>query len=425
MRIAGFFVAASAILALAGCESLRVPQTVGHAPSRSLPAEVILVSIDGYRADYLERGDSPVLQRLGTDGVRAQWMIPSFPTVTDPNHYTLLTGLYPDHHGVVDNHMADRRIEPERFNMFRASTTEDPRWWSEATPLWVSAQRDGMHTAEMTWPNGDVRIDGMQPYLHSNGATEGAATVAGETSTVIRWLELPPTERPRLIMLHYEPVDHQGHHYGPDSLQVDAALREVDAALGRLVTALKRDGLYPETDLVVVSDHGMQAIAPAHDIFLDDMIDLHAVSTISLGAESGIDPRRSSEGHRAAMALLAPHPHMQCWRKADLPAHLHFGNNPRVPAIECLATPGWVITTHHAEDTRDYVLRGEHGYDNLDPSMRALFVAEGPSFRQNDVVPPFPNVDVYPLLARVLGITPERNDGNLAEVESLLKPAAL
>jgi predicted AlkP superfamily pyrophosphatase or phosphodiesterase len=405
--------------ALAACESQPVRPAVDRSSARSAP-EVILISIDGYRADYLNRGDSPVLEQLAASGVRARWLIPSFPTLTEPNHYTLITGLYPDHHGIIDNDIADRNIQPEPFRMTRPHTTVDPRWWSEATPLWVTIQRDGMRAAAMDWPNGYVRIDGARLYLHRNGKQAGNA--AEETSTVIRWLSLPEDRRPRLILLHYGAVDHEGHLYGPDSPELDDALREVDSAIGRLIAALEQDGLYDDADLIVVSDHGMASVPPGQKIYLDDIIDPRAVRIVTLGAESGINPRRSMRGDEATAALLEPHAHMRCWRKHDLPEHLHYGRNPRAPALECIASPGWIITTHRARTTLTRPLRGDHGYDNLAWSMRALFIAEGPSFRQGLVVPPFPNVDIYPLLAHILEVAPEKNDGNFSDVEPMLKP---
>lgn len=416
MRRILLFIASAATFALLGACSV--------APVRPPPTtpEVILVSIDGYRADYLARGENPVLEKLASEGVRARWLVPVFPTVTEPNHYTMLTGLYPDQNGIVDNDIFDQQIQPEKFDMTRYATTVNAHWWSDAMPLWVSVQRDGMRVGEVSWPGGLVRVDGLRPDLRLSG--QRVASPDRETAGVLRWLSLAAGQRPRFFMLHYEPVDYAGHHYGPDSPEVDAALREVDSAIGRLVDGLKRDDLYADTDLVIVSDHGMAAVSPGHQIFLDDIIHRSAVELVTLGANAGIDPRRGLAGREAEMTLLEPHSHMRCWRRQDLPPRLHYGHNPRIPSILCLASPGWVITTHWATNHRNYVLRGIHGYDNAAPSMRAIFIAEGPSFRKGVVVPPFPIVDVYPLLAHILGVTPEHNDGNFAPVESLLRPAA-
>ena len=265
--------------------------------------EVILISIDGYRAEYLARGENPVLDELAAHGVRARWMVPSFPTVTEPNHYTLLTGMYPDQNGIVNNDIADREIQPEHFEMTRYYSTVDPRWWSAATPLWLSVQRNGMRTGEVSWPSGDIRIDDARPDLHLNGQQAGATDE--KSADVLRWLDLPSDQRPRFIMLHYDLVDGIGHRYGPDSPQMDAALREVDGAIGRLVYGLKQGGLYATTDLVIVSDHGMAELPPGHEIYLDDIIDRRAVGLVALGAMAGVDPHRGIAGAEAAAALLA------------------------------------------------------------------------------------------------------------------------
>jgi predicted AlkP superfamily pyrophosphatase or phosphodiesterase len=422
MRLACTIALAAVVAALNSCFQ-DVRTLPSHEPvTRPATPEVILISVDGYRADYFDRGDSSVLHRLAAEGVRARWLIPSFPTVTEPNHYTFLTGLYPDDHGIVDNDILDPQIQPQPFRMTREATLTNPKWWSEAIPLWLSVQRAGMRAGEVSWPSGWVRLDGFRPDFRFSGGESEQPDQA--TAEVLRWLELPHGERPRFIMLHYSPVDGVGHRYGPGSPEEDAALRHVDKAIGHLVDGLKQDDQYADTDLVIVSDHGMAAVPPGHEIYLDNIIHRKAVDLVTLGAEAGVDPYHGLAGRQAAEALLVPHRDMQCWRKQDLPAHLHYGHNPRVPTIVCIAQPGWEITTHWTMEHREYLLRGIHGYDNLAPSMRAIFVAEGPSFRHAIVVPPFPNVDVYPLLAHILRVTPERNDGDFARVAPLLKPIA-
>lgn len=412
---------AMALLA-AGCANPS-PRPVATSSSCGTCSNVVLISIDGYRAGYFDSNPSPTLRNLASAGVRAQWMTPSFPTVTEPNHYTLLTGLYPDHHGIINNDMADPYIQRGRFLMGRPESTENPRWWSEAVPVWVSLQRDGMRTAEMSWPGNYGRIDGMRPDLSLNGRPVG--DISRETATVIKWLALPANERPQLTLVHYEGVDHMGHVYGPNSPQVDKAIQQVDHAIGEIVAALKQDGTYDKTDLIIVSDHGMTAIAPDHRIYLDDLVDTGTISTISLGPLASISPHPSAGGRRSTETLLAPHAHMQCWLKGKIPSHLHYGTNSRIPPIECLADPGWLITTHYQAARAPYTMRGDHGYDPRDPDMRALFLAEGPSFRKGVVIPPFPNVDVYPLLTQIFHIAQEPNDGSIQPLEqALFTPAA-
>ncbi|MGH8212197.1 MAG: ectonucleotide pyrophosphatase/phosphodiesterase [Rhodanobacteraceae bacterium] len=411
-------------LALAGCAAHMPPKQQSATVSASAAATanpLILVSIDGYRADYLQRGLSPNLEAVAARGVRAQWMTPSFPTLTFPNHYTLVTGLYPDQHGIVANEMEDPSIQPDHhFKLSNRDAVGDGRWWNEATPLWVSVQQQGGHAATMFWPGSEAAIHGARPdHWHPFDAK---IRPEARVDQVLQWLDLPRAQRPQFITLYFDQVDHQAHENGPDSKEVDDALRQVDAALGRLIGGLKRRALIDTVNLVLVSDHGMAAVPAGHAIRLDRFFDTRRAHAVMLGAVAGVDANGGEI--LDARRLLAPHARMQCWRKEDIPARLHYGTNARIPPIVCLAQTGWLITTRAAQARHKHADRGEHGYDNIDPHMRALFVAEGPAFRRGVTVAPFPNVDVYPLLAHLLHVAPEKNDGNYAAVEMMLEPQA-
>ena len=403
----------AALALLAGCAGAPRPRPAA-------PASVLLVSIDGFRADYLDRGHSPTLSSLAADGVRARAMQPAFPSLTFPNHYTLVTGQYPDDHGIVDNRMSVPGLG--HFSLGNRKAVGDARWWNEAEPIWVTAQKQGLHTGTMFWPGSEAAIHGVRPDHWR--AYDGNMPYDRRVDTVLSWLDLPAAQRPQLLTLYFEAVDTAGHYYGPGAPQTDAAIGQVDAALARLVAGLKQRGLYDRIDLIVLADHGMALTPPDQRIFLDDLVVPGHAEIVSTGAISGIIPAPGHEAEVAA-ALLQPHPHMQCWRKADIPARLHYGHNPRVPPLFCLAQTGWLFTSnsrsmlHHGKP-----LWGEHGFDNADPAMRALFVAHGPDFRRHVVVPEFPNVDVYPLMTHLLHIVPEHNDGDYRQVEDMLVPAA-
>jgi predicted AlkP superfamily pyrophosphatase or phosphodiesterase len=382
---------------------------------------VLLVSIDGYRADYFQRGQTPTLAAMARDGVRAEAMQPSFPSLTFPNHYTLVTGLVPDRHGVVNNTMSDPKLG--RFRLSAHAATADGRWWNGAEPIWVAADRQGLRTATMFWPGSEAEIRGYRPDYWL--PYDGKVTPFQRVDTVLAWLDLPPGKRPDLLTLYFDAVDHQGHAYGPDSAQVNEALRQTDAALARLVDGLRKRGLYGNTDIVVVSDHGMAFTPPEQTIVADDYVDLDSVDVVALGVLAGFNPKPGHDFATAEKTLLTPHEHMQCWRKADVPARLDYGKHPRVPAVICLAQTGWKITSRDAIAKRTRPMSiGEHGYDNADPLMRALFVAHGPDFRPGLVVPEFPNTDVYPLLAHLLHIVPAANDGHYEQVKGMLTDSA-
>lgn len=378
---------------------------------------LIVVSLDGFRADYFDRGLTPTLASLAASGVHARSMRPSFPSVTDPNHYTLMTGLYPDHHGIVDNTMVDPSLPGMAFGgPHTAGTDSDPRWWNEATPLWVSAERRGLKTATSLWPGDEAVVQGVPASYRQDGAGShtSAPTMDQQVDTVLDWLDLPAGQRPALIRLHFGAVDTAGHLSGPDSPSVNAAIARVDTELARLVAGLKARGLYDRVNLVVVSDHGMANISKATIIYLDDLIDLKSVVVTTYGAEGGVNPL---PGHEAEIekVLLTPHPHMQCWRRGDIPARLHYGRNPRVPAIFCLADVGWTVITREAASYYP-LLHGNHGYDPAEPTMAAFFLAHGPAFKAGVTLPSFDNVDVYPMLATLIGVRPEPNDGHPSDL---------
>ena len=382
---------------------------------------LIVVSLDGFRADYFDRGLTPTLASLAADGVHARAMRPSFPSVTDPNHYTLMTGLRPDHHGIIDNTMVDPAMPGMAFGGPHTSGTDaDPRWWNQATPLWVSAERQGLKTATSTWPGDEAVVQGVPvTYRQSRPEPPAKLTMDQQIDTVLAWLDLPAGQRPALIRLHFSPVDDTGHLFGPDSPAVNAAIAKVDGELARLVAGLKSRGLYDRVNLVIVSDHGMTTISPTQIIYLDDLIDLKSVVVTTYGAEGGVNP---VPGHEAEIekVLLAPRPHMQCWRRRDIPARLHYGSNPRVPQIFCLADVGWTVVTREAAAYYP-LLHGNHGYDPAEPTMAAFFLAHGPAFKSGVTLAAFDNVDVYPMLARLLGVKPQPGDGDLSGVAAGLR----
>lgn len=393
----------------------RPAHATGTLPSGHRPTPLLLISIDAFRADYLDRGMTPTLSRMAANGVRARAMEPAFPSLTFPNHYTLVTGRYPDHNGIVNNTMYDPKLG--HFSLGNRKAVADSRWWNEAEPIWVTADKHGLRTATMFWPGSGTRIHGHRPddWL----PYDGSLTPGQRVAQILRWLDLPPAKRPRFLTLYFDRVDHAGHTFGPDSKQVDAAMHRIDAALGDLVAGLQQRGLYRHMNIIVVSDHGMAPSPADQMIFMDALINMGTVHTVSMGELAGLNPK---PGHAAAVeaALLRPHPHMQCWKKNRIPARYHYGSNPRVPAIVCSPHTGWTITTH-AWRAHHRPNKGSHGYDNADPLMRALFIAHGPAFRRGLVVPEFPNVDVYPLMTHLLGLPTLPNDGHYAAVRDMLK----
>jgi predicted AlkP superfamily pyrophosphatase or phosphodiesterase len=377
---------------------------------------LILVSIDGYRSDYLDRRHSPVLAALAADGVRAKGMRPVFPSLTYPNHYTLATGLYPDQHGVVNNTMHDPLLGS--FSPQNRAANTDGRWWDGAEPIWVTAQKQGLRTASVFYPGTQAEIRGVRPTYWE--LFDSTVPPDARVDEVLTWLDLPPGQRPKLVSLYFEQVDVAGHSYGPDSLQVDEAMVTVDATLGRLVTGLRQRNVFDTTNLVLLSDHGMSATSPDRMVLLDTIVDVDHIELTSAIVNAGINPKPQYTAE-VERALLVPHPHLQCWKKQNLPARFHYGRNERIPAILCVTEDGWMVSTAAVESKRTHPLLGEHGYDNSDPKMQALFVAHGPSFNQHLTVPVFDNINVYALLTKLIGIKPLRNEGSPAATAAMLR----
>ncbi|HEY8003410.1 MAG TPA: ectonucleotide pyrophosphatase/phosphodiesterase [Phenylobacterium sp.] len=404
----------STLRAFAAAVSLSLALAAGPAAAQppKAPPLTILISIDAFRADYIDRGVTPHLSALAAGGVRAA-MRPSFPSKTFPNHYALVTGLRPDRNGIVANNMTDPAIPGVRFAMSNEAAVTDPRWWDEAEPIWVTAERSRIVTGTLFWPGSEAPIHGVWPRHWAHYDMDIPSDL--RVDMLLAWLDAPAKDRPRFATLYFDVVDTAGHHFGPDSKEVNAAAATVDRAIGRLEAGLKRRGVV--ANLVIVADHGMAATSPRRQVYLDDFIAGSAYHALDMGPIGTIYPE---PGHEAEVetALLAPHPHLQCWLKKDIPARLHYGRNPRVAPIFCLPETGWLLTTHdfHSKEP----MLGDHGYDNASPEMAAVFVANGPAFRHGVKLPTFDNVDVYPLLAELVGVTPQPNDGKLADLAPAL-----
>lgn len=408
-------------IVLAGCANAPAsrPEPVTAAAAKPVdpsPAEhrapvTILVSIDGFRADYLDRGKTPVLSRLATQGVRAV-MHPSFPSKTFPNHWALVTGKVPDHNGIVGNTMRDPARPGETFTM----ASDDPFWWNEASPIWVDAEKAGIRTATMFWPGSNVAWGGtMDKKGHhaADGGTRpqdwqqfnGAVTGRQRVDAVLDWLRRPAATRPQFATLYFDQVDTAGHNYGPDAAETMEAVADVDRLVGMLVDGLT--ALDQPANLVIVADHGMAAVSSSRVVRLDQIAGKAGFEAIETGPYAAIYPK---PGRDAALrkALARPQDHMQCWPKARIPARLRYGGNARVAPYLCLADVGWLIVD---KPPREAKVGGAHGYDNAAPEMAALFIGSGPAIAPGGTLPPLDNVDVVPLLRDLLGM-PQAPDGD-------------
>ncbi|WP_292054587.1 MULTISPECIES: ectonucleotide pyrophosphatase/phosphodiesterase [unclassified Brevundimonas] len=370
------------------------------------PTTVILVSIDGFRAEYLNRGITPNLSRLAAEGASGA-MKPSFPTVTFPNHYTLVTGLHPDHHGIVGNNMRDAELGS--FSLGNRAAVTDRRWWDDGEPIWVTAEKQGIVTGTMFWPGSEADVRGVRPthWAVFDQSMPGDVRV----DRLLEWLDLPQEQRPRLNTLYFDLVDTMGHRHGPDSAEVTEAIVSTDASIGRLMEGLKARGLDKNAVVLVVSDHGMAATSPDRVSYLDERVAADALNVVYSGPVAFVNaaPGRDAE---VASAIVGKHDHYECWRKADIPARFALGTHRRVTDFVCLAENGWLVGTSDRRMTRP---GGAHGYDNEWSDMHAIFIAHGKGVAAGRQLQNIDSVDVQPLLGRLLGIEVPKGDGNAAD----------
>ncbi len=399
------------VLLLTGVPGCRTaPPVPPRAPDASaFKPTVILLSLDGWRWDYDRKVPVPNLQRLIARGVRAERLIPSYPTLTFPNHYSVVTGLYPEHHGVVGNSMFDPAMQ-EKFALRDRKAVSDGRWWG-GEPIWVTAERQGQIAAAMFWPGSEAEIHGRRPRYWR--VFDEDLPNRARVDQILDWLDLPVGRRPTMIVGYFGDVDHEGHEHGPDSPQVRRAMQRVDAALGRLLQGLERRALIDRVNIVVTSDHGMAAVRSDGAIILDDYLDADTVQIVDTGATFGVNPKTLTVDEIYAR-LARAHPHLRVFRKADTPAAWHYRDHPRVPAIVGQADEGWIVVRRPKNGKRPSLAKGMHGYDPALESMHGLLVAAGPAFRSGVVVPPVENVQIYHALAAALGLTPAPNDGDAA-----------
>ncbi len=367
----------------------------------------IIVSLDGCRWDYTEWYDTPFFDFMAEQGVKSA-LIPAFPSKTFPNHYTIATGLYPDHHGLIANNFYDE-VNDEHFSLGNRKTKLCSDYYG-GEPIWITAKNNGLKTAVIYWPGSDVKIRGSYPDIYYRYDDEPRLTFKERVSRAIELLK--SSERPDLIMLYFDQPDTNGHQYGPYGKETRKAVEEMDRVLKSLYKGIDKAGLKDNVNLIVTSDHGMTPVIPKNIVRASDYIKPSWVKFIEGNLPANIYVKAGCAD--SICNALKGVRHIKTYKKQDMPEYLHYGRHHRCGDVIVIPDPGWVF------GDRESSALGAHGYDPAFFDMHAMFRAIGPSFRHVDF-PHFDNINVYPLLCHLLGIEPAMNDGDIKNVKGMLK----
>ena len=390
---------------------------------------VILLGLDGFRWDYMSKTDTPNMDFIAKTGVKAPFVKNVFPTVTMPNLYTIVTGLYPESHGIIGNEMFD-----PVFGAIFDSSNNESRWWNGGEPVWVTNQKQGHKSGMCFWPGYDVVIRGYFPSYSSNGTRydkpfvypyANPMPVKERIDMAIKWLTAddPPT----FVALYFLDTDTAGHRYGPDSPEVKATIRNFDANVtGYLLEQLRQVGLLDEVNIIVTSDHGMLAYNTSNFVDFDDFLNASTYQPFSGNkAFFAIQPLSGKETYvyESLKDEQRKKQLFEVYKKEDVPDSLHFKHNRRIGSIVGLMKEGWYIRSSHLPEAKepDGVIRGDHGYNNTIKDMYPFFIARGPAFKENLTSEPFELTDIYPLICDILGIEPAPHNGSLSRVKQLFR----
>ncbi|MDR4988239.1 MAG: ectonucleotide pyrophosphatase/phosphodiesterase [Bacteroidales bacterium] len=375
---------------------------------------VVMLSMDGFRWDYADRVPTPNLDFIAANGVKAEYVVPAFPSNTFPNHYTMATGLYPDNHGIVNNNFYCPVLDMT-YRMRDREAVENGDFYG-GEPIWVTAEKQGVTAASYFWVGSEAPVQGMQPsywkiYDHSH-------PFAARIDTVAYWLNLPKEQRPQLITFYFNEPDSEGHRSGPESSEIDELVMELDALVGYLLETINALPIADNINLIVTSDHGMTERSTERHIDLGQYIERDWIELAFGGNPTMLWQAR--EGMLDSIYnRLKDVEHMYIWKTGELPERLNFGHNPRTLDLVVMADSTWNIGW--GAPTERFYSGGGHGWDNMKKDMHTIFYATGPAFRSNHTHPPFELVDLYPLIAHILNLEPAVMDGRLERVQGMLK----
>jgi len=383
------------------------------------PAPIILISMDGFRWDYMERTDTPNMDYLASEGILAEAMIPVYPSFTFPNHLSIITGCYPVNHGIISNTMWDSVFEEWYYIGEGSEPVQDGKWY-EAEPFWVTVEKAGLVSAVYHWPASEAEIMGYRPTHYF--VYDGSVTNEDKINQIFDWLDLPGDQQPSFIATYFNEANYYGHRLGTQGIAMDSVIQGLDDDIGLLMSGLEQRNLLGEINIIIVADHGMVDYDENKVIFIDDYISLQDLERSRFGSATMFEPVEGMVDS-VYFALHNAHPNFQVYRKEEVPEYLHYSNRRRILPIIGLPDESWFVTTHNYFD--NYGFGGgyvaSHGYDPRYSSMQALFLASGPHFNNGLTVPKFQNIHVYNLMVNILELDGAPNDGSLDSVSIMLK----
>ncbi|KAF9613985.1 hypothetical protein IFM89_014785 [Coptis chinensis] len=387
---------------------------------------VILISSDGFRFGYQFKTPTPNIHRLIRNGTEAETgLIPVFPTLTFPNHYSIVTGLYPAYHGIINNYFLDP-VTGEGFNM----QSHEPHWWL-GEPLWETVVNNGLKAATYFWPGSEVKKGPWTCPSNFCQHYNGSVPFEERVDTVLGYFDLPSDEIPAFMTLYFEDPDHQGHKVGPDDPEITDAVANIDRMIGKLIQGLEKRGVFEDVTIIMVGDHGMVGTCDKKLIFLEDLVQwidipkdwIQSYSPLlAIRPPVGVLPSdvvsKMMEGLSSGKVQNGKN--LIVYLKEDLPARLHYSASERIPPIIGLVQEGFKV---EQKGSKQKECGGAHGYDNAFFSMRTIFIGHGPQFARGRKVPSFENVQIYNMVTSVLEIQRASNNGTATFAKSLLLPS--
>lgn len=376
---------------------------------------VILVSFDGFRWDYLDRGLTPNLDNIIKNGVRSLSLRPVFPSKTFPNHISIVTGLYPENHGIIFNHF-ENPVTNEKYSLGKPEAVRNSKWYGGEF-IWETAKKQGIISASFFWPGSEVTAEFRHPNYYKK--YDHNLPYEKRVEGVLEWLKMPLSKRPHFITLYFHETDSQGHDYGPNSKEANDAIKLLDHQIGELSKGLTEIGLTDSVNIIIISDHGMTEINPDKIINVESFLDGKKCKFSEDGPVMMIEPLETG----VFELLKEKSENFRVYKREDIPGYYHFSHHPFIYSLILVADPGYSLIDNQDQERGSYLhSKGNHGYDKDFLDMHGIFVAKGPAFKKGFKTGTLWNIDIYPLICEILGILPNQPiDGRSDRIEFILK----